>query len=209
MNLQKKDFIEIKFTGRIKDGEIFDSNIKEDLEKLNSNTSVKPLIFCLGENMFLKGIDEFLINKEIGEYKIELSPENAFGKRESSLVQMIPIKVFREQKVNPVPGAIFNFDGKIAKILTTSGGRVMVDFNNPLAGKTVVYDIKVLRKIEDLNEKVKSLIDFFTRKEFKFEIKDKKLIVYADKQFSQFLNLFKDKFKDILDLDLKVKEKEK
>ena len=209
MLLQKKDFIEIEFTGRLKDGEIFDSNIKEDLEKLNSNAIPKPLIFCLGEGMFLKGIEEFLIDKKISEYKIELSPEKAFGNRDSHLIQMVPIKVFREQKVNPVPGAIFNFDGKIAKILTTSGGRVMVDFNNPLAGKTVIYEIKILRKVEDLNEKVKALIDFFTRKEFKFEIKDKKLIVYADKQFAQFLNLFKDKFKDILELDLEVKEKEK
>jgi FKBP-type peptidyl-prolyl cis-trans isomerase 2 len=208
MNLQKKDFIEIKFTGRIKDGEVFDSNIKEDLENLNSNANTNPLIFCLGENMFLKGIDEFLVDKKIGEYKIELSPEKAFGNRDSNLIQMIPLKVFKEQKVNPVPGAIFNFDGKIAKILTASGGRVMVDFNNPLAGKTVVYDIKVLRRIEDLNEKVKALIDFFTRKEFKFEIKDKKLLIYADKQFAQFLNLFKDKFKDILDLELEVKEVE-
>ncbi len=212
MNLQKKDFIEIEFTGRIKDGEVFDSNIKEDLAKLNPNANSKSLIFCLGENMFLKGIEDFLIDKKIGKYKIELSPEKAFGIRDSKLVQMIPIKIFKQQKVNPVPGVIFNFDGKIAKILTLSGGRVMVDFNNPLAGKTVVYDVKVLRKIEDLNEKAKALIEFFTRKEFKFEIKDtpkgtsKKIIVYADKQFVQFLNLFKDKFKEILELELEVKE---
>ena len=35
MALQKKDFIEIEFTGKVKDGEVFDSNIKEDLKKLN------------------------------------------------------------------------------------------------------------------------------------------------------------------------------
>lgn len=206
MTLQKKDFIEIEFTGRIRDGEIFDSNIKNDLEKLNSNANSKPLIFCLGEGMFLKGIDDFLINKKIGKYKIELSPEKAFGLRNSKLIQMIPMKIFKEHKINPVPGVIFNFDGRIAKILTISGGRVMVDFNNPLAGKIVVYEIKVLRKIENLNEKVKALIEFFTRKEFKFEIKDKKLLIHADKQFVQFLNLLKDKFKDILGLDLEVKE---
>ncbi len=206
MELKRKDFIEIEFTGKIKDGEIFDSNIKKDLEKINPDSKPKPLIFCLGEDMFLKGIEDFLIRKDVGEYKIELQPEKAFGNRDSKLVQMIPMKIFNEQKVNPVPGAMFNFDNRIAKILTVSGGRVMVDFNNPLAGKTVVYDIKVLRKVEDSNEKIKALIEFFTKKDFKIEIKDKKLIIYTDKQFSQFLNLFKDKFKEILGLDLEIKE---
>ena len=159
--------------------------------------------------MFLKGIDDFLIGKDIKEYKIELLNEKAFGNRDSKLVQMIPMKIFKEQKVNPVPGAMFNFDGKIAKVLTVSGGRIMVDFNHPLAGKTVIYNIKVLRKVDDLNEKAKTLIDFFTKKYFKFEIKDKTITIHADKQFSQFLILFKDKFKEILDLDLEVREIEK
>ncbi len=208
MELKRKDFIEIEFTGKIRDGEIFDSNIKKDLEKINSNAKPKPLVFCLGEAMFLKGIDDFLIGKDVGEYRIELQPEKAFGNRDSKLVQMIPMKIFNEQKVNPVPGTMFNFDGRIAKILTVSGGRVMVDFNNPLAGKTVVYNIKVLKKVADLNEKIKALIEFFTKKDFKFEIKDKKLIIHADKQFTQFLNLFKDKFKEILGLDKEIKEVE-
>jgi FKBP-type peptidyl-prolyl cis-trans isomerase SlyD len=205
MTLKKKDFIEIEFTGKIKNGEIFDSNKKENLKKLNSKIEPKPFIFCLGEDMFLKGIDDFLIGKEIGEYTIELSPEEAFGKRDSSKIQMIPMKIFRQHQINPVAGAIFNFDNKIAKILSVSSGRVIVDFNNPLAGKEIIYEIKTLRKVDNLNEKVKSLIKFFTKKDLKFEIKDKKLIL-EDKKFAQFLNLFKDKFKDILDLELEVKE---
>jgi FKBP-type peptidyl-prolyl cis-trans isomerase 2 len=206
MTLKKKDFIEIEFTGKVKDGEIFDSNIKEDLEKINPQAKPKNFVYALGEDMFLKGIDDFLIGKEVGKYSIELQPENAFGNRDSKFVQMVPMKVFREQKINPISGAVFNFDGRVAKILTVSGGRVMVDFNNPLAGKVVVYDINILKKVDDLNEKAKALIDFFTKKDFKFEIKDKKLTIHADKQFSQFLNLFKDKFKEILDLDIETKE---
>jgi len=206
MSLQNKDFIEIEFTGKTKEGEIFDSNIKEDLEKIDSKSKPEPFIYCLGEGMFLKAIDEFLIGKDIGKYEIELTSDKAFGNRDPSLIQMVPMKIFREQRLNPVPGAMFNFDGKIAKIITVSGGRIMVDFNNPLSGKTVEYKVIVKRKINDLNEKAESLIEFFTKRKFKFEIKDKKLIVFADKQFAQFLNLFKDKFKEILDLDLEAKE---
>ena len=82
----------------------------------------------------------------------------------------------------------------------------MVDFNNPLAGKTVMYNINILRKVTDINEKVNALIDFLFRKEFKFEIKDKTLILQAEPNMAKFIGLFKDKFKDMLDLDLEVKE---
>ena len=209
--IKEKDFIEIEFTGKVKDGEVFDSTIKEELEKLHSGhdhpVEAKPFIFCLGQGMFLKALDDFLVGKETGKnYEVELEPEQAFGKRSPSLIHRIPMSVFKEQKVNPAPGIAFNFDGRVGKILTVSGGRVMVDFNSFLAGKTVIYKIKVLRKVADLNEKVKALNEFFFRREFKFEVKDEKLIIRADKSFVKFVELFKDKFKDILGLELEVKE---
>jgi len=206
MALQKKDFIEIEFTGRVKDGEIFDSNILEDLKKLNPDAKPKPEIISLGEGMFLKAIDDFLIGKETGKCTIELSPEKAFGQRVKEFVQMVPIKVFYSQKLNPVPGSVFNFDGRVAKVLTVSGGRVVVDFNHPLAGKEVVYEVNVLRKVEDLNEKIKAFIEFLFRKELKFSVNEKKLTIEAEKSMAKFVELFKEKFKDVLGLDLEVKE---
>lgn len=206
----KNDFIEMEFTGSVKGGEIFDSNIEGDINKSNLTIKPKPFIFSVGQGMFMKSVDEFLIGKEIGEdYIVELTPENAFGKRNPSLIKIIPMKVFNQQKYQPVPGMTFNFDGQMGRIISVSGGRVITDFNNPLAGKDILYKLKINRRITDINEKAKAMIEFFTRKEFKFEIKDKTLTVYADKQFSQFLNLFKDKFKEILELDLVMKEEPK
>src|SRR3990167_706656 len=207
--LNKKDFIEIEFTAKTKEGNIFDSNIKGDLEKINPNIEAKPFIFSLGEGMFLKGVEDFLIEKKFqpGEdLEIELPPERAFGNRNPGLIQRIPMKIFMEQRLNPVPGIMFNFDGRIAKVLSVSGGRVMVDFNNPIAGKNVVYKLKILRKVEDINEKAKSFINFLFKRDFKFEIKSKKIILEAEKQFVKFVELFADKFKEALGLDLEVME---
>jgi FKBP-type peptidyl-prolyl cis-trans isomerase 2 len=91
MNLNKNDFIEINFTAKIKDtGEVFDSNLKQELQKINLNIEAKPFIFSLGNNMFIKGIDDFLIGKSFesfpAEFNIEISPENAFGLRNSQLI---------------------------------------------------------------------------------------------------------------------------
>jgi len=206
MTLQKKDFIEIEFTGKVKNGDIFDSNIKKDLEKLNPDINPKPIIISLGEGMFLKAIDDFLIGKELGSYEIELSPENAFGFRLPQLIQKVPMKLFSSQKLNPYPGAVFNFDGRMAKILSVSGGRVMVDFNHPLSGKNVSYEIHVLGKIEDLNEKIKAFINFIFRRELNFSVQDNKIIIEAEKSLSQFIEIFKEKFKDLFGMDLEIKE---
>ena len=208
MSMQKGDFIEIEFTGRIKNGGIFDSNIKEDLEKANLKVDAKPFIFCLGKEMFLKGIDDFLAGKEIGKYEIELTPEKAFGNRNPKLVQIISIKIFREHKVPPVPGELFRFDNSVGKILSVSGGRVVVDFNNPLAGKILVYKIKIIREIKDINEKVKALNEFLFKKDFKFELEDKKIIIHVEKPMAKFVEIFKEKFKDVLGLEMEVKEED-
>ena len=208
MVFKKKDFIEIEFTGRVKNGEIFDSNIKKDLKKADLDVEPKPFIFSLGEGMFLKGIEDFLTGKDIGKYEIELSPEKAFGVRDGKLIKIVPLNIFKQRKLNPVPGVMFNFDGRMAKVLSVSGGRITMDFNNPVAGKTVVYNINVLRKVNDINEKTKAFIDFLFRKDFKFKIDNKKLILEAEKSIANIVEAFKDKFKEILGLELTVKEVE-
>ena len=210
MTFQKNDFIEIDFTAKTKDGNIFDSTIKENIDNAELKIQAKPFVFSLGQGMFLEGVEDFLIGKDENqkEHKIELSAENAFGKRDPKLIQTMPLKLFREHKINPIPGFSLNFDGRIGKILSATGGRVKIDFNNPIAGKDVIYEVNVLRKIEDLNEKISSFTEFLFKRKIDFEIKDKKLILEVEKPLIQFAQMFADKYKEIFDLDLEVKEKE-
>lgn len=215
MKLKKNDFIEIEFTSRKKDdNEVFDSNIEKDLKKINPDIKpdkAEPFVFSLGQGMFLKGVEDFLIGKDIGkkkEFKIELPAEKAFGKRQSKFIQKMPTKIFKEHNLNPVPGFMFNFDGRLGKVLAASGGRVIVDFNNPVAGKDVVYDVKILRKIKNLNEKVKAFNKFLFKRDLDFEIdeKNKKIILYTEEQMKKFAEMFSEKYKDIFNLDLEVKK---
>lgn len=213
MVLKERDFIEIEFTGKTEDGEIFDSNIKEDLEKANLTVDAKPFIFALGQEMFLKGVDNYLIGKpeESKSYEIPLSAEESFGKRNPNLIERIPSYAFKKQNINPVPGVMFNFDGRLGKVIAASGGRVVVDFNNPIAGKNVIYNIKILRKVEDLKEKVEALNDFFFRKKIDFDLdKEKnKIKIKPDSKERVLIELFKEKFKEILGVDLEIEEPKK
>ena len=120
------------------------------------------------------------------------------------------MRVFHEQNLNPQPGMMFNMDNLLARIISVSGGRVMTDFNNPLAGKEVVYNIKVLRKLDSTEEKIKAMMNFLFKQELKFEVdeKSKKVFIEAEKKLGEFLKIFNDKFKEILGLEIELKAKE-
>lgn len=204
---KKNEFVEIEFLGRVKDtGEIFDTNIKKEAEKINLNIEVKPMTVCISQGMLVKGFDKSLEDKEVGkEHKITIPPEEAFGARNSQLIKIIPSRVFKEKDLNPIPGMMLNFDGMLAKIITISGGRVIVDFNNPLAGKELEYEFTIKKKIQDDKEKINALQDFFFKKRFSFSIKDKKIIF--EKEAEPFIGIFKDKFKEILKKDLDIADR--
>ena len=212
MVLEKGDFVEVEFVARLKDGGVFDSNVKSELEKLHEGhehpVEAKPFVFALGEGMFLKGVEDFLIGKDVGKHEISLEPENAFGKRNSQLIKMIPLKRFLESKVNPIPGSVFNFDGRIAKVLTVTSGRVVVDFNNPLAGKNVEYSVNVLRKVDDRDEKIRALNEFFFKKNFDFVVDGTKIVLDAPKELEQFITLISGSYKTLLGLDVELKKSE-
>ncbi len=192
---KKKDFIEIEFVG-LANGEIFDTNIKEKAKEIDLDIKPKPLIVCVGEGMVVKGFDKELENKEIGKkYKTKLSSEESFGKRQSSLIKIIPLNVFKQKNIQPASGLMLNLDGMIAKILSVSGGRVITDFNNPLAGKEIEYEFTIKRKVTEEKEKVNSLQDFFFKKRFEFEIGEK---IIFKKEAEPFVKLFGEKFKEIL-----------
>ena len=85
----------------------------------------------------------------------------------------------------------------------------MVDFNNPLAGKTVAYRINVKRKVTDIKEKINSMNEFLFKRSPEFEVDDKKITIKAEKNMKKIVEMFKDRFKDIFGLDLEVVEAEK
>jgi len=205
VKIAKNDFVEIEFVGRVKDTkEIFDTNSKAEIEKNKLNFEAKPYIVCVGKSMAIRGLDIALENKEVGqEYETEIKPEEAFGKRNPAMVKMIPLKIFIDQRIMPQKGMQLSLDGMIVKVISVSGGRVLVDFNNPLSGKIVSYKYKILRKVEDQNEKVNALQDFFFRKRFDFTVKDKDVVFKVEAPLAKFIEMMAKPFEDILGMKVK------
>lgn len=204
--LKKNDFVELKYTGYA-NGSIFDSNVEEDLKKLNPDGKPRETIIVIGQGMLVPGLDRELEGKEIGkEYHIEIKSKDAFGPRKQNLVKTIPLKIFHEKNMDAKPGMVFALDEMLAKVIAVSGARVLTDFNNPLAGKDLTYKIKIVRKLEDEKEKCKCLLEKTFRFLPEFEIKDK-IIIRGQKGMEVFVTAFNDKFKELIGKDLTFEEK--
>ena len=160
--IKKKDFVEVEYTGTIKDDNaVFDTTDEKLAKKANIHNkemNYGPLVICVGEQQILVGLDKALEGKEPGEYKIELKPEDAFGKKSAKLIQLVQTSKFLKQNIRPVPGLQVNIDGMFGLIRTVSGGRTLVDFNHPLAGKEIAYSVKVNRIIENDKEKIEAYL---------------------------------------------------
>ena len=211
---KKGDFVELEFIGRnlTINREVFDTNILEEAKKSNPDIKeIKPLIVSIGQGMVVKGFDEALENKDVGnKYSIKINPEKAFGKRHSSLVRLIPMKIFAAQKIYPQPGMTLALDDALVKVISVSGGRVMVDFNNPLAGKEIEYEFTIKKIVADSREKVSALQIFLFNQEFDFDLDEKsKKIIFKDLKLAPILKVFSPKFKEILGFDVEILEKAK
>jgi len=160
---KKKDFIELEYTGIISESKTIFDTTDADIAKQNNIFSERyvygPITICIGEGQLVPGLDKALEEKEIGkEYEIELNPEEAFGKKDVKLIKLVPTKVFTNQKISPFPGLNINIDGMFGTIKAVTGGRTIVDFNHPLAGKKISYKFRILRVLKDDKEKIEKFL---------------------------------------------------
>lgn len=95
------------------------------------------------------------VNKEA---QVEISPEKAFGPRDSEKVKRVHLRQLLEKGINPAVGMRIEFGGKNATIRSIGAGRVLLDFNPPLAGRTLIYDVTITKKLETNEEKIAALI---------------------------------------------------
>ncbi|MCK4589642.1 MAG: peptidylprolyl isomerase [Nanoarchaeota archaeon] len=182
MAIKKHDFVEIEYTGKFKDGIVFDTTDKKTAEEnkiYDSQMEYKPGIICVGEEQIPKGLDEFLEGKELDkEYTVELPTAKAFGKKNAQLIKLVPLNVFKKQEVMPQPGLQVNIDNQLATVLRVSGGRVLIDYNHPFSGKDVTYQIKVLRILTDPKEKIEAYLKMsFNLPDIKVEVKENKATI--------------------------------
>lgn len=184
MTLQKGDFILINYTAKVKEtNEVFDTTIEETSKKehLHKEGEVyEPKLVVIGEGWVLKALDESLATMELSKAtSVEIPPEKAFGPRDPEKIKRVPLKHLTAKGTTPAIGMRVDYNGKMATVRSIGAGRVLLDFNPPLAGKTLIYEVTVNKKLETNEEKIAALIHrripVVEESKFKFAIQEKTL----------------------------------
>jgi peptidylprolyl isomerase len=187
MTLETGNFILINYTAKIKEtNEVFDTTIEETAKKehLHKEGEIyEPKLVVIGENWVLKALDENLPTMKLNKPQtVEISPDKAFGPRDPEKIKRIPLKHLLSKDIhNPAIGMRIDYNGKMATIRSIGAGRVLLDFNPPLAGRTLIYEVTVDKKLDTNEEKTAALIHrripIVEPEKFKFTIQKKTLTI--------------------------------
>jgi peptidylprolyl isomerase len=187
MSLQKGDFILINYSAKVKEtNEVFDTTLEEVAKNehlYKEGELYEPKLIVVGEGWLLKTVDESLETMKLNKARsVEVPPDKAFGPRDPEKIKRVPLKHLLAKDVhNPALGMRIDYNGKMATIRSIGAGRVLLDFNPPLAGKTLVYDVTVEKKLGADEEKVAALIHrripVVDAEKFKFTIQKKTLAI--------------------------------
>lgn len=138
MAINKGDKIRVEYEGKFEDGEVFDSTEKHGGE---------PLEFEAGAGMVVPGFDNAVIGMNVGEEKeVTLKPEEGYGMPDDRAIQRVPKRMMPADVEVGVELGIPLDNGQTmpAKVIEINGDLVKIDMNHPLAGKTLIFKIKVV-----------------------------------------------------------------
>lgn len=191
MAVKNGDFIKIDYTESV-EGQVIattDEAVAKEKEIYDQETQYGAHLVVVGAGQLVNGFEEDLIGKEIGySGKVEIPPEKAFGARDPAKIESVSITRFKEEK--PQVGMRVGVEGKYGVVTRIIGRKVTIDFNHPLADKTIVYEYKIVEAVEDQQEKLKSLIKTFARMDFESKIENDVAIITAPWEMSYYKEWF-------------------
>ena len=136
LQIQTGTSVTLHFSLALENGHIVDSNFEGN-----------PATFSVGDGNLLPGFESCLLGLEVGdEREFIIPPENAFGQHNAQNVQAVDRGNFDESELEI--GSILSFqngDGELpGVIIALEENQVMVDFNHPLSGKNIVFQVKIV-----------------------------------------------------------------
>jgi peptidylprolyl isomerase len=140
-SVKKGDTVRVHYTGRVKDGQVFDSSMKRE-----------PLEFEIGSGSIITGVDKAVIGMKPGEKKeVTVSPEDGYGDYDQKLLIDMPKEKIPED-IKPEVGMrlqLVNNKGQPLPVLITEvkDESIKLDANHPLAGKELVFDVELVEVV--------------------------------------------------------------
>jgi len=163
MTLERGSLILVDYTAKVKDSnEIFETTREDEAKKsdlFDPTRKYEPRLISIGEGWVLKGLDETLAAANIGDkFDVEITPDKGFGERDPNKVRMIAQRKLGEKADEVRVGDVIEIDNRTGIVRYVGSGRVQVDFNHRFAGRTLKYDVDIVKKLDSDDDKIRSLI---------------------------------------------------
>jgi peptidylprolyl isomerase len=164
--VEEGDFVLLKMTARTQKGKVFRVSSVEDAkiagiyeEEKATQGYYTPEFVIVGKSGFLnEGLTETLKDLNFFEKKsVRIPPTKAFGKREPQKIERIGIAKFRKLNdgKNPEYGQDFtNKKGQRGVVTNIIQGKVVLDYNHPLAGQSIDYNLEIVDRIDEFSDKI-------------------------------------------------------
>lgn len=184
--VKEGSLIYVDYVGKTRaDGKIFDLTLEDVAKKeglFREDDRYEPILVAVGSNWLLEALEEELVGMKVDETKtVDVPPERGAGKRDPSLVKMIAKAKLEKQGVRIAMGERITFGREQGVITQILGRTARVDFNPPMAGKTLRFDVTVKGIVSDPSEMVfavlKRRIPAIPKEKFSVGIKGKTVTV--------------------------------
>lgn len=147
--VEEGDYILVDYSGRLEDGTVFDTSIEAvaiEAEIYNPGREYKPLGFTVGAGEMIEGFDRGVVGMAVGgERRLIIAYDEAYGAHCADRVMTIQIEELTTAGITPVAGKkIVTIHGHVGTIINVTDTDVVIDFNHELAGKTLVFDVKLI-----------------------------------------------------------------
>ena len=128
------DFIAVNYTGKLENGEVFDSSLTPGRE---------PLTFTVGAGQMIKGFDAGVVGMKVGDKKtITISPEEGYGLLNEDNKQIIPKENLPQQDFKV--GEVYIIGQYRLKIYEINDSNIVASVNNFLAGQTLIFEVELV-----------------------------------------------------------------
>ncbi len=138
MKPQTGDTVHVHYTGTLSDGSKFDSSVGRE-----------PLAFTIGEGSVIPGFESAITDLEVGgTVTVTIPAADAYGEHHEEALQQVPLEAFGESNL-PQAGWVVQLEGPDgqplhALIAAVDEETVTLDFNHPLAGKDLTFELELV-----------------------------------------------------------------
>lgn len=143
--------VSVDYIGSFPDGKVFDTSIESVAKEnalYNPQRPYTPLTFEVGSNTVIPGFGNAVNGMRIWQTKkVTLEPKDAYWDVDPSKVSKVERSLFQDANIVPQVGQTYQIRGQISTVTAITDTEVTIDTNNPMAGKTLVFEI-TLKSVE-------------------------------------------------------------